>query len=56
MVSFAKPQGLRITDISSALVPTLEQAALGQNGLILEGLFFVIIGLVWSRKIRQKSA
>ena len=54
--SVAKSQGLRIAEISSALVPTLEQAALGQNGLILEGLLFVTIGLIWSRRIRQRSA
>jgi hypothetical protein len=55
-VSVVKPPGLRITEIYSAVGPTLEQAALGENGLIVEGLLFVTIGLIWSRKIRQRSA
>lgn len=37
------------------LRPRLADASVQENALILEGAIFLIVGLIWSRTVREKS-
>lgn len=44
-----------ITAVYLALRPRLLDASVQGNALILEGIIFLIVGLIWSRRVREKS-
>jgi hypothetical protein len=35
--------------------PRFLDASVQENALILEGIIFVIVGMIWSRRVREKS-
>jgi hypothetical protein len=45
-----------ITEAYLTIRPYLPDASVLENALILEGIVFLAVGLIWSRRVREKSA